>query len=107
MARRRRSAAQLSLVEGIESWHMPAAAVRGKLRKIEQYATFIDHPSDEAARRLIALEAEESLELLERFVMRWQAFWSLVYEAAELSVEETAAILTRLREEMRESWLES
>lgn len=106
MARRKRSNSQLALVESIEAWYMPAAAVRGKLRKIRQYCGFVDHHSDEAAARLIALESEEAIELMERFVSRWQAFWSLVFQATEMSPAEVTAMLRRMREEAETKWLE-
>lgn len=101
MARRRRSPGQMALLEGIEAWYCPAATVRIKLRKIGQYAQFVDHASDVTAARLIALEAGESLQMMERFVDHWQAFWALVYHAPAMSADDTVTALKKLREEMQ------
>ena len=90
----------MALLDGFEAWYCPAAAVRGKLRKIGQYAQFVDHTSDVTAARLITLEASESLQMMERFVSHWQAFWALVYHAPAMSAEDTVMALKRLREEM-------
>ena len=98
MGRRRRSPAQRTLIDGIEGWYIPAALVRSKLRKVRQYADFVDHPSDEAAARLIRLEAGEALELVERFTERWRRFWTAAWEATEVSPERAIRLL---REEAR------
>ena len=100
MARRRRSPAQMALLDGFEAWYCPAAAVRSKLRKIGQYAQFVDYTSDVTAARLIALEAGESLEMMEAFVTRWQAFWLFIYHAPAMSADDTVSALKKLGEEM-------
>lgn len=104
MASRKRSPGQMALVEGMESWYMPAAGIRGKLEKIMQYTQFIDEPGDVAAARLIAEEAQESLAELREFVAGWQAFWSVIYCAEKMTAEEIVAVLKRLRTELEGQW---
>jgi len=102
MARHKRSPGQMALVEAIETWYMPAASLRGRLRKIIQYTDFIDRAEDMAAARLIAEEARGSLEQVQEFVVRWQVFWSMLYDTERMSDEEIMAALRRLREQVEQ-----
>lgn len=100
MASHRRTPAQMTLVDGIESWYMPAAGARGHLRRVVEYARFIESPSDQPARRLIETETREALARLEQFVAAWEMFWSLVYGTERMDVAALAGMLAALRERM-------
>lgn len=97
MAKRKRSGAQMVLVEGIEAWHMPAALARTHLARIVQYASFVDHPGDLPARRLIEEEARDALALLDASVLKWQMFWSLVYESRAMSEAQVMSALVQMK----------